>query len=780
VLLAGAPLAGGAESLPVDAPVLAPETPRGSGTRTVVARHASVAVRSVDGQIADWIGRPARLGGALRASHGELIYQDHLFDAFGPDDGRDAERLAVLDPLEEAVPETYRLDPLQQADIPGQVGLPSVAALAAPTHYGDLPRQDASDLQELRVSFDADSLWVLARTTTMTAAEGTALLLLVDSRPGSASHPVPFGSELTSTRADLALVLAGDRGWVANLITGAIEPLPAGSVATNPDGYVNAIEGRVPRAALTPDSEGVPAEISLAAATGAWDGARSAFASSALNTAIANVAFRTEEPVREWFDKRQALALHAGSIDTFFTRVEVDALAAGLSESFVPGPGYHERVFQSAEEVSQERGEEGVFQHYGLYLPKAYRDGTASPMQLWLHWRGGKAHSAGALTPRVFKHLGEDRDAVVVAPRGRGTSRWYVGKGHVDFLEVWRDAMRTVSVDRDRVYVSGHSMGGYGSYLLSVLYPDRFAAAMPAQAPVTQGAWTGVDFDGCDELKYEDYTPCYVEANGSDPRAQHTRRLLENVRNLPLAILQGSNDELVPTTGVTRQVERLVQLGYRHRYYVFLPYEHYSVPIVDQWASGARYMHGFRRPADPPQVTYIRDMPFERAVETVQSDGLDLDFDFNSAYWMSELEPADGQTGVARFDGRSLAMTPQPKLTVPEAGGPAELDQIGPYVMTGLKWLANPTAARPAAQNAFEATLAGAQAVRLALGRMKIDTTRQVRGTVTTDRPLQLRLKGAWTTPPSVEVGGAPVSAALADRVLVLDLPAGTSQLVIG
>jgi hypothetical protein len=150
-----------------------------------------------------------------------------------------------------------------------------------------------------------------------------------------------------------------------------------------------------------------------------------------------------------------------------------------------------------------------------------------------------------------MRDMGEARGGIVISPRGRGTSTWYLGRGMVDVLEVWDDAMAGFAIDPDRVYVSGHSMGGWGSYLLSILMPDRFAAALPVAGPVTQGAWTGIDVPGCDEYRYDDYSPCYIATNDSDPRTQHTRRLLENLRNVPIGIYQGAIDELVPTSGVT-------------------------------------------------------------------------------------------------------------------------------------------------------------------------------------------------------------------------------------
>src|SRR4051812_45472510 len=232
LLLAIAPA--GAQAGP---PVLRTEVPAGGGRTVALPAHAD-GVRRVDGNPGDWGGRLPGFGGAMMYARGELVYEDHIFDAYGADNGQDAQRMAVQDPLEQAVPETYRVDPALQY-LPGEFGIPT-GPLTLDTHYGDLPHEDEADLSQLRLGTDADGrLWVLARTTTMADAKpATALLLLLDTKPGGAHHAVPFDSGLTTTRADVAVLLAGSRGWTADLETGQITPLPAGSVATRASGYV--------------------------------------------------------------------------------------------------------------------------------------------------------------------------------------------------------------------------------------------------------------------------------------------------------------------------------------------------------------------------------------------------------------------------------------------------------------------------------------------------------------------------------------------------------------
>lgn len=722
-LLAAFILAAPASAQDVTFPIVGAETKRGTGTTTPLAPQLPAA-KAVDGAFGDWAGTGAGFGGTVVRSHGELVYTDHLFDAFGADDGRDAERLATFGDVHETIPETYRLEALMQQDPAGEFGVPLPEQFRYKTAYGDLDRQDAADLSELRLAVEGRHLWLLARTTTMNAATDTAVLVLLDDdgAPAAGERPIPFGSGLTTARAERAVLLAGARGWVADLETGETSELAAGSVAPRPDGWDNAVEARIPHGAAH----------AVAVAAGRQNAAGDGLAN------VANVAFRTGEPVREWFDKHQALALHTGTIDPFLQPLGARALKDGATERWSPGPGYHDRIFRSTDAISAERGEEGILQHYGLYVPDGHDATKPSPLQLWLHWRGGKAHSAGAAIPGMFRDLGDRPDAIVVSPRGRGTASWYVGKGYVDVEQVWEDVHAMFSVDPARRYVSGHSMGGWGSFLMAITKPDWFAAALPASPPVTQGAWTGLDFPGCDQMRWEEYTPCYVQANDGDARAQHSRRLIENLRHVPVAIQHGTADELVPTSGIVRQAERFVQLGYRHRLYLFHTQEHYGPPVWDQWGEGSRYMHRFRRPERPGRITHVRDMAFERAIERGG-----FDFDFGRNRWLRALEPTDA--GRAAFDGRSLALPETDPVLVPEAGGPASTDQTGPYTMTGLAWERHPLATLPARRNAFQATLAGARAATLDPAGMGLDTLVPITGTVTTDTALELTLEGVGT-----------------------------------
>lgn len=778
----------------VEPPVLHAQQQRGTAVTTQLPAVAPT-VKTVDGSTDDWTGDAPGFSGLSSYSAGELVHADYLFDAFGADDGDDVERVERNDALEEAHPGFYRLEPTHQYDVGGQVGAPTgEVGLGGEPKYGDAQDTDgrghvaAADLREVRVAADAETVHLLVRTTTMTADRSAGVVVLADTIADSPAHDVPFGSGLRTERADVALLVARNGGIAVDLATGERTSFP---VAADDGGYNNVLEAGIPRALVETSAKALPEQargkakghrpaLQLALAAGISDGADGLVdlqGEDADVVNVANVAFRPDEPVRIRFDKRQAFALSDGTIDPFFVDVDVAGLTEGRTEAFRPGPGYHERQFLSTEQISVEGDLDGAWQPYGVYVPSSYDSnlskGLPTRTTYWMHWRGGDTHDAAVVSPRIMRDFGEDVDGLVIAPRGRGTATWYVGKAQVDFREVWDDALATFAIDEDRVHVTGHSMGGWASYLLSILYPDRFASSLPYAGALTQGLWHGCDFDD----------QCWEGMNGGNAKDLWTTPLLENLRNVPIAISHGALDELLHVTSVTRQAEKLATLGYQYRYYVFPTYEHYGHPVNDEWAEGARYASQFTRDKNPARVTYLRSMPFENQVEQGNNDSNELrgvQLDFDSAYWMSGLQPVDADRGVARVDAVSLAKPTAPVLTVPEAGGPASLGQLGPYAMQGLRWADNPLGSAPEAVNGFTATLTGASAVGFDLARMDVSTAAPVTGEVTADAPLTLSLAGDWAAAPTVLVHGAATPASLVDGVLTVQLPAGTSSLTVG
>ncbi|CAN5450434.1 hypothetical protein BH23ACT9_BH23ACT9_20560 [soil metagenome] len=629
----------------------------------------------VDGDAGDWIGGATRIGGQTVVDAGEHIYTDYLLDAWGADDGADAQRLALLDPLRDLEPRLERIDPLQQA-AGDQFGAP--APIGALDHYGDDDMRLFADLTEVR--------WAVQ--------DGTALLLVkVNQLTDPAALTVQINGSLIQDLATEVVVTADGFG-------GAV--LEAALPLSVLDGEVSLVAGTVRDGVFVPG----------------------------------NAAYRPDEPVTIYSDRLQALGLADGQ--RFTTTVDADALVRGASQTVALGPGYHERLFTSDEAISfEDRREQGLTQHYGLFVPTSHNPATPTPATFWLHYRGGKAHSGAAWTPRLMTQLGEEVGNIVISPRGRGTSTWYVSEAHQDFFEVFADVHDLVDIDPARRYLSGYSMGGYGTWLFATLYPDLFAAGFTQSGAVTQGAWTGVGPDSCP------VAPCFIEANDGRADDQLTFRALANLRHVPIAIDHGTFDELVPITGLERMAADLVARGYPHQFTRFHGYEHFTQAIVDEWADGAAYLQRFTAPANPRTVTY-RVVP--RLVEAVNTVTAETAFDFSpdGAYWVGDIVVRDGAL-FGQIDATALTLAGAPTLPVPIVGTHSGVtccsavlangaidptNQTATFTRTGLDRIPDPLGAaerRPElsidAVGVSSVTIDGRRAALLDLGELTVRVT---------------------------------------------------------
>jgi len=120
---------------------------------------------------------------------------------------------------------------------------------------------------------------------------------------------------------------------------------------------------------------------------------------------------------------------------------------------------------------------------YLLYLPDNY-DKTEKeiPLLLFLHGRG---ESNGPLSkvkvwgpPRMIER-GDKLPYIVVSPQCPRENRWTDESQQTGLIKLLDHIEKTYRVDNDRVYLTGLSLGGYGSWRLAADHPERFAAVAP-------------------------------------------------------------------------------------------------------------------------------------------------------------------------------------------------------------------------------------------------------------------------------------------------------------
>lgn len=124
----------------------------------------------------------------------------------------------------------------------------------------------------------------------------------------------------------------------------------------------------------------------------------------------------------------------------------------------------------------------GQAYRYAVYVPPDYTRNTVWSAILYLHGKGergvdGLRHTAVGLG----KHIGEHPErfgCIVVMPQCRPDSAWE-GATLDLALACLEAALDEYAIDRNRVVLTGLSLGGFGAWSLGAQYPDRFCALAP-------------------------------------------------------------------------------------------------------------------------------------------------------------------------------------------------------------------------------------------------------------------------------------------------------------
>ncbi|HKB57653.1 MAG TPA: prolyl oligopeptidase family serine peptidase [Lacunisphaera sp.] len=145
---------------------------------------------------------------------------------------------------------------------------------------------------------------------------------------------------------------------------------------------------------------------------------------------------------------------------------------------------------------------------YLLYLPENYSATSDKvPVILFLHGRGesyGPLSLVAKWGPPCRLAAGEQMHYLVVSPQCPKESSWDKADQQARLLELLALIKKTCHVDEDRIYLTGMSMGGYGSWRLAADHPEMFAAMVPVcggGTPADAGrliklpiwAWHGTD-----------------------------------------------------------------------------------------------------------------------------------------------------------------------------------------------------------------------------------------------------------------------------------------------
>lgn len=171
---------------------------------------------------------------------------------------------------------------------------------------------------------------------------------------------------------------------------------------------------------------------------------------------------------------------------------------------------------------------DGESYRFQVYVPRGYDGSEVLPVILSLHGIGERG-SDGLIQTQIgmgeaIRRYPERYRAIVVFPQ---TNVSWHGLGEQIAMAALDQTIDEYNVDENRIYLTGLSMGGYGSWYVATRNPDRFAAM------VVVCGWVSARDDWQFPAVVEDSTELFDA-------------VAEKVQNIPIWIFHGDADPVVP------------------------------------------------------------------------------------------------------------------------------------------------------------------------------------------------------------------------------------------
>jgi dienelactone hydrolase len=162
--------------------------------------------------------------------------------------------------------------------------------------------------------------------------------------------------------------------------------------------------------------------------------------------------------------------------------------------------------------------------------------------------------------------------------------------GRTDALETLDHARARFATDPRRQHVTGHSMGGHGSWQLGVHYPERFATIAPSAGWLSFETYMSALGQKLEFVGASPHADAFIRAG----RASDTLSLMDHLRDRTITILHGDADDNVPVSEARAAAARLTQLA--------IPYTIHEQPGAGHWWDDDKLESTWHDGASPPRT----------------------------------------------------------------------------------------------------------------------------------------------------------------------------------
>jgi predicted peptidase len=127
-------------------------------------------------------------------------------------------------------------------------------------------------------------------------------------------------------------------------------------------------------------------------------------------------------------------------------------------------------------------GRDGVESKYVVFVPHGYTPEKSYPVVLFLHGSGSTGDDGKKQVSGIAAAIRRDEKAfpaVVVFPQSQKRTWRATSEDGRRAMAILAEVEKTYKTDPKRVYLTGLSMGGFGTWSLAAAHPDRWAAIVP-------------------------------------------------------------------------------------------------------------------------------------------------------------------------------------------------------------------------------------------------------------------------------------------------------------
>jgi dienelactone hydrolase len=452
-------------------------------------------------------------------------------------------------------------------------------------------------------------------------------------------------------------------------------------------------------------------------------------------------------------DLHQARQLTAGQ-DTSYALVDPDLLRQGASRLAGVQHGDFSRLLHSRlpskDGITKDRGGalgtpsitppipvpdfnvnyyyDGALQDYAMHVPASYDGKRKAPLVVYLHGITGLPEEPFR-NPTGLVDAIDAKGWLLASALGRGDWFYRGGTpGDADVMEVIADVSKRYAVDPDRIYLMGHSMGGYGTNNVAMHHPDVFAAVAPAE--------------------------------GTDSADLHA-----NLRDTPWFEMTAEEDLDAQGKNAKALYQSLSKDGYDATLLDYRLKIHEYSSIYDTLPRLMRFFSSHTRATRPAVVSWTRPVGQDKPALHEQYDG---------AWWLRDVEPVAGVTRpTVTVESMALPHAAPGPGTVTDA----MVDEGGPTGRTGAELFQTVPSTKAAAVTSqlLRVTSVGASSARVVLAEAGVGTSSVLTIKADVSHDLTLILTGSSRLLDR-SVDGVPDAGTVRGSVV---LPAGAHTVVL-